>query len=89
MLDLKFIRENPELVKKGLKAKGERVDLDALLELDRERRKLIQRAEELKHRRNQLSEEIAARKKSGQDAAELIAETRSISAEIKALDARV
>ncbi len=89
MLDLKFIRENPELVKKGLKAKGERVDLEALLKLDRERRKVLQEAEELKHRRNQLTEAIAARKKSGQDASELIVQTRSISNRIKELDARV
>ncbi|HED36819.1 MAG TPA: serine--tRNA ligase, partial [Ignavibacteria bacterium] len=47
MLDLKFIRENPELVKTGIKNKNENDRVDELLELDKKRRSLITQTEEL------------------------------------------
>ncbi|HOG24533.1 MAG TPA: serine--tRNA ligase, partial [Candidatus Omnitrophota bacterium] len=53
MLDLKFIRENPEIVKKGISAKGVDFDLDALLALDSRRRNLLKEVEELKAQRNE------------------------------------
>ncbi len=52
MLDLKFIRENPDLVKQGIQAKGEPNKVDELLLLDGKRRDLIQRSERLKAKRN-------------------------------------
>jgi len=41
MLDLKYIRENPDLVKKGIRLKNESVDIDRLLQLDKQRREII------------------------------------------------
>ena len=48
MLDLKRIREDPEAVKQGAEAKGERCDIDRILELDSKRRELLKKAEVLK-----------------------------------------
>ena len=59
MLDIKFIRENPDAVRKAVKERGLDLDLDALLRLDAEKRKLIVEMEELKRKKNLLSEEIA------------------------------
>jgi len=89
VLDLKFIRENPDLVRKGLSAKGVTVDLDALLQRDAERRRLLQEAEELKARRNQANDRIATLKKEGQDASEAIHEMKTISQKIGDLDSLV
>ena len=60
MLDIKFIRENPELVKKAARDKGERVDVDHILKIDSERRELLSEVESLKHKRNVSSDEIGA-----------------------------
>ncbi len=59
MLDIRFIRENPDTVKKGIKNKGVEVDVDRLLALDEERRKLLQEVEGLRAEQNKATEEIA------------------------------
>ena len=59
MLDLKFIRGNPDVVRKAILDKGEKADLDSLLTLDEELRKLIVESEALKNERNVESEKIA------------------------------
>lgn len=89
MLDLKFIRENPEQVKKGLKHKGSPEDVDRVLRLDGERRDILQIAEKLKRDRNQFSEQVSQLKKQGKDAGELIEKTRAIGQEIKEIDERL
>ncbi|MCK6623267.1 MAG: serine--tRNA ligase [Calditrichaceae bacterium] len=89
MLDLKFIRENPEQVKKGLKHKGSPEDVDRVLRLDGERRDILQKAEKLKRDRNQFSEQVSQLKKQGKDAGELIEKTRAIGQEIKEIDERL
>jgi len=86
MLDLKFVRENPEIVREAIKNKGEDVDLDALLQLDCERRKLLVEGDELKHRRNVISEEIGKKKKEKADASDLIKEMQEIKERIKGID---
>ena len=55
MLDLKLIRENPELVKQGIKNKNEKDRVDEILSLDEERRNLIRQTDELKHRQKEAS----------------------------------
>ncbi len=54
MLDIKFIRENKERVKKACGAKNRIVNLDRLLSLDEERRKIISEAEKLRAERNKI-----------------------------------
>jgi len=58
MLDIKFIRENPEMVRQGAKAKNISIDLDALLKLDKDRRELQQKLQELTTEQNRLSREL-------------------------------
>ena len=68
MLDIKFIRENPEIVRQGLAAKGVSFDLQALLHLDADRRTLLKDAEDLKARRNLANDHISTLRKEGKDA---------------------
>ncbi len=62
MLDIKFIRENKELVKDDIQKRGMVVDVDRLLALDEERRKLIGEIEPMRAQQNKVSEEIAKEK---------------------------
>ncbi|KPJ85398.1 hypothetical protein AMJ57_03240 [Parcubacteria bacterium SG8_24] len=59
MLDIAFIREYPDQVRSGARSKGVEIDINRLLELDTERRRLIKESEELRSRQNKASEEIA------------------------------
>ncbi|MFH0852475.1 MAG: serine--tRNA ligase [bacterium] len=62
MLDIKFIRQNADLVKDAVKKKFLKVDIDRLLELDQNRRNLIQKSEALKAEQNKFSKELAKEK---------------------------
>lgn len=86
MLDIKFIREHPELVKEGIRKKGEVDKVDDILKLDEKRRGLIQKSEALKNQRNVVSEQIAKMKKAGQDTSNAIAEMNRVKDEVKLLD---
>lgn len=89
MLDLSFVRANLEKVEEKLRARG--ADPAALLGdfrvLDQRRRDAITQAEQLKALRNELSQQVGARKKAGQDAAALMEETRSLKVRLDDLDA--
>jgi seryl-tRNA synthetase len=80
MFDLGFVRNNLELVENKLRARG--ADPAALLgdfrALDQRRREAITKAELLKARRNELSQQVGALKKAGQDATAVMAETRAL-----------
>jgi seryl-tRNA synthetase len=78
MLDLKFIRDNPQIVKDAVTAKGEKSDIDAILKLDIKRRELIAEKETLEARRNKVSKDISLAKKQGQDTAALVADMRTV-----------
>ncbi len=86
MLDLKFIRENPELVKQGVTNKNEKDTVDEILGVDKVRREKLQRVEALKAERNKASQEVQQLKRAGENADEIIIRMRSVSDEIKALD---
>lgn len=89
MLDLGFVRGNLPLVEEKLRQRG--ADPAALLgdfhALDGARREAITRAEQLKARRNELSQRVGALKRAGQDATALMEETRSIKEALDGLDA--
>ncbi len=87
MLDIKRIKEDPEAVKAGFRAKEVGwIDCDAtvdrILELDEQRRKLIASTEERKARQNKVSKEIPALKKAGKDVAPIFAEMAELKAGI-------
>lgn len=83
MLDLKFIRSNVELVKQAIKNKKEKANLDEILALDEKRRKLQFDFDQLKASQNQVSADIAVRKKNKEDASELINEMGKVSEKLK------
>lgn len=86
MLDIKFIRANPELVRNAIRNKNEKADLDALLEADELRRKLQFDFDQLKARQNQVSQTIAQKKKAKEDATDLLQEMSAVADEIKTLN---
>lgn len=83
MLDVKFIRENLELVEKSTKEKGYKINIGEVLELDDERRKILTEVEALRQQRN----EIASKMKGGKPTPELIAEGRRIKEELAGKEA--
>jgi seryl-tRNA synthetase len=89
MLDLKFIRENSDRVRKAIADKKESVDLDAILKLDEERRGILVEVEQLKATRNRVSKEIGQKVKEGGNADDLKAEMRQVSSQIQDFDARL
>ena len=80
MLDIKIIREKPEWVKERLRTRGEDYPIDEILELDKKRRELIQRVENLRHIRREESERIGKLKKEGKEE-----EAKALSEKVKAL----
>ena len=86
MLDGKFVRSNPDIVKTALQNRGAGVALEAFLDLDQKRREVLVQAEQLKNRRNEVSEEIGRKKKAGEAAEKMIGEMRLVSQQIKELD---
>ena len=91
MLDIKLIRDDPELAKKDIRDRGgeDTGVVDRVLELDTARRALLEEAEELKHQRNKAGEEIATIKREGGDSSEIVGRMKEISEKIKAMDAEL
>jgi seryl-tRNA synthetase len=83
MHDLGYFREHLDEFVQMAANRGVNIDFDGFRALDRERRERITAAERLKAERNKASEEIARRKKAGEDASALLAEMKRVSDEIK------
>lgn len=78
MLDMKFVRENPELVMDAMRKRNANVNLDEFLELEKKRRDLTLQVEALKSQRNAASQEIGKMKKAGESADAQMAEVRAL-----------
>ncbi len=89
MLDLKFIRENADLVKEGLKNRASKLNIDELLVMDEERRKLLVEVEALKAERNKANDEIAVLMKEKKNPKDVIAAMKSVSQKISEIDSKV
>ena len=90
MLELSFVRDNLEQVRRKMRERGMVADtLDNFEELDRERRRLLGEVERRKARRNKSSEQIAVLKKQKQDASALIQEMKLLGEEIKQFEEQV
>lgn len=85
MLDIKFIRENLELVEKSAKEKGYMIDIEEILACDDERKKILADVEELRRKRN----EIAAKMKGGKPSDELIVEGKAVKEELSAKEQKL
>ena len=86
MLDIKFVRNNPQVVQDALVKRGSAVTLEEFLKLDEQRREKLFIVEQMKNKRNLVSEEIGRLKKSGKDAPEMVLEMRELSRQIKEID---
>jgi len=90
MLDIKFIRSEPDKVREALKKRGQdHCCIDHILELDERRRKILFDVSSLKQERNQVSDEIGHLKKEKKDAQEKILAMREVSGRIKEMDVEI
>ena len=85
MLDIKLIRENPDLVKKAMKTRNKDMDalVDEILEIDARRRELSAKRDQLKARQNAAGKMIPQLKKEGKDTSEIMAEMNAVKDAIK------
>ncbi|PLX46864.1 MAG: serine--tRNA ligase [Desulfobulbaceae bacterium] len=87
MLELRFIRENIDLITEKLKFRGiEHSRIGEFNAIDQKRRDYLAEVEGLRNKRKTVSQEVAKRKKAGEDADELIAEMRQVNERIKELE---
>lgn len=89
MLDARFVRENIDIVKKSLGDRNSTMPLDEFLGFEEQRRILLKEAEELRNKRNVVSEEIGKLKTLKQDASKLIEEMKGVSDKIRELDEKI
>ena len=91
MLDIKYIKENPEEVIARLQKKGKdaREDIEAILALDAERRELIKETETIKAEQNKMNKLIPQYKKEGKDVAAIFAEMKAMSNKTKEIDEKL
>ena len=89
MLDVKMIRQNPDVLVEALKKRNSSIDVDAFLKLDERRREILSASEQLKKRQNDASKLIPKYKKEGQDTTALMEEMKTISAQVKDYEAEL
>jgi seryl-tRNA synthetase len=89
MLEIKRIRQNFAAVEAALGTRGPNVDLGPFKAVDEQHRKTLLEIEELRHRRNVVSDQIARLKKSGEPAEEFMTEMRAVAARVKELEKKL
>jgi seryl-tRNA synthetase len=89
MLDIKFVRSSAELVRKSLQDRGMEEDVDVLLELDNQRRRLLSEGEALRHRKNITSIQIGELIRRGEDPKARIREMKATTLRVKEIDSRI
>ena len=86
MLDIKWIRENPEAFNQAMKARGASFDAVSLISLDESRRSKIAEVQELQNARNALSKRIGMARAKGEDVSELMGEANQIADRLPLLE---
>jgi seryl-tRNA synthetase len=89
MLDLKFIRENKDVVKRALESRQSKLDLDGLLVLDEERRTASTKLDDLRSKKNIANDQISKAIKDKQDPKDIIKNMKAIAGEIDGLEAKL
>jgi len=89
VLDIKFIRANPQIVKEAMQKRGAEVNLNDFLDLDEKRRKNLAEVEQLKNQRNVVSKEIGKLKREGKDTGEIVEKIAEVGDKIKKLDEEI
>ena len=87
MLDIKYVTQNLQEVQKIFSTRGETADLESLNFFNQQRKKNLLELEDLRHRRNVVTQEIALIKKAGENAEKLVVEMRTVSSRVKDLAA--
>ena len=86
MLEIKYVRKNLSKIQENLENRNDSADLETFKQSEEERRNILLSIEELRHKRNVVSDEIAGMKKAGENADDKILEMREVAAKIKELD---
>ena len=86
MLDIKFLRAQPEVAEAGFRNRNLETALEPFLKLDEERRRLLMETEEIKSFRNKISQEVGRMKKAGEDAEALMEQVRQTGPQLTALE---
>lgn len=86
MLDIKVIRDNPDKVNELLKRRNPELSIDGIIEIDKKRREVQGKADNLRSERKKISQEIGILMKNGHDASEIQEQVRKIGEEIKQLE---
>lgn len=86
MLDIKYLRQNIDLVRKKMDERGQKIDFERFLGLDTKRRDILQSVETLRNERNSVSKQVGLLKKKKEDASTLIEKMGDVSARIKEYD---
>jgi len=89
MLDIKFIRENQDLVKQAINNRALKIDIDSVIKIDNDRRKALSEFEELASKRNKANDQIGALLKEKKDAKEKISSMKEISKRIGELETQI
>jgi seryl-tRNA synthetase len=86
MIDLKLLKENPQVIKEMLKKRNLDFPIDELINLDKKRRELIVQVQEIKHKKNNLANSIAIKKKNKHDPKAELEEMRIVGRKIVSLE---
>lgn len=86
MLDIKYLRQNVDLVRQKMEMRGQAIDFDRFIDLDAKRRDILQAVETLRNERNSVSKQVGELKKKKEDASALIEKMGDVSARIKEYD---
>jgi seryl-tRNA synthetase len=86
MLDIKYLRQNVDLVRQKMEMRGQAIDFDRFIDLDAKRRDILQAVETLRNERNSVSKQVGELKKKKEDASALIDKMGDVSARIKEYD---
>ncbi|MDG2366517.1 MAG: serine--tRNA ligase [Candidatus Marinimicrobia bacterium] len=89
MISIELIRKDPEFVQKSLSLKDNSISLDSIIKLDKEHRMNLSKANELRSKRNKVSEKIANAKKTGENTDNQILSMRKVGEEIKSIELKV
>lgn len=84
MINLELLRISPEKIKEGLKKRNNPLDIEPILELDKNHRELLVQVEQLRHEQNQLSKEIG--RVTGEEWAEMIKKMKALKTRLKELE---
>jgi seryl-tRNA synthetase len=86
MLDIKYLRQNIDFVRRKMDERGQKIDFDRFIALDSKRRDILQSVETLRNERNSVSKQVGELKKKKEDASALIEKMADVSAKIKEYD---